>query len=141
MRALRARTAALLGALTLIAAIGFAQNKPEDLAQKSDVAWLALTDSGRYAESWKAASAMFQAAVSEEKWVDLVGKVRPPLGSVKARKFESADHTRTLPGAPDGDYVVVKFDTSFEHKEAAVETVVSSLDKDGVWRVAGYFIK
>jgi ribosomal protein S17E len=33
---------------------------------------------------------------------------------------------------------VAKFDTSFEHKQAAVETVVSKLDKDGSWRVGGY---
>ena len=118
-----------------------AQEKPEVQAQKSDEAWLALTDSGKYAESWKAASAMFQAGVSETKWESLIGKVRPPLGAVETRKLESAVYTRMLPGAPDGNYVVAKFDTSFEHKQAAVETVVSSLEKDGSWRVAGYFIK
>ena len=31
--------------------------------------------------------------------------------------------------------------SSFEHKKAAVETVTPMLDKDGHWRVSGYFIK
>jgi hypothetical protein len=45
------------------------------------------------------------------------------------------------PWAPDGSYVVLQFETRFEHKAAAVETVTSMLDRDGVWRVAGYFVR
>lgn len=47
----------------------------------------------------------------------------------------------SLPGAPDGKYVVIQYDTSFENKKAAVETVTPMLDKDGKWRVSGYYIK
>jgi hypothetical protein len=46
-----------------------------------------------------------------------------------------------LPGAPDGEYVVIQYESSFEHKQAAVETVTPMLDKDGTWRVSGYFIR
>ncbi len=46
-----------------------------------------------------------------------------------------------MPGAPDGEYVVIQYDSSFEHKQAAVETVTPMLDKDGKWRVSGYYIK
>jgi hypothetical protein len=35
----------------------------------------------------------------------------------------------------------VQFDTSFERKSAAVETVTPMIDPDGRWRVSGYFIK
>lgn len=37
--------------------------------------------------------------------------------------------------------VVIQYDTNFEHKSGAVETVVPKLEKDGNWRVSGYFIK
>lgn len=37
--------------------------------------------------------------------------------------------------------VVIQYDTDFEHKSGAVETVVPNLEKDGKWRVSGYFIK
>ncbi len=47
----------------------------------------------------------------------------------------------SLPGAPDGNYVVIQFKTTFEHKAQAVETVTPMLENDGVWRVTGYFIK
>ena len=46
-----------------------------------------------------------------------------------------------LPGAPDGEYVVFQFDTQFERKRAAVETVTPMCDPDGSWRVSGYFIR
>lgn len=118
-----------------------AQKTPEEMAQKSDISWLALTDAGKYAESWKEASAAFQAGVTEAKWESAAQAVRSPLGKVETRKLKDAVFTRTLPGAPDGEYVVAHFDTSFEHKQAAVETVVSSLEKDGSWRVTGYFVR
>jgi len=47
----------------------------------------------------------------------------------------------SLPGAPDGEYVLVQFATSFEQKKTAIETVTAMLDKDGTWRVAGDYIK
>jgi hypothetical protein len=58
-----------------------------------------------------------------------------------SRKFKSSQYTKTLPGVPDGEYVVIQYDTSFEHKQSAVETVTPMLDKDGKWRISGYFIK
>ena len=60
---------------------------------------------------------------------------------MQTRKIKSTTYTKTLPGAPDGEYVVLRYDTSFENKNSAVETVTPMLDKDGKWRVSGYFIK
>ncbi len=47
----------------------------------------------------------------------------------------------SLPGAPDGEYVVIQIQTSFENKKSAVETITPMLDKDGRWRVSGYQIR
>ncbi len=33
------------------------------------------------------------------------------------------------------------FTISFENKTDAIETVTPILDKDGIWRVSGYYIK
>jgi hypothetical protein len=43
--------------------------------------------------------------------------------------------------APDGEYVVIQFEASFENKKSAIETVTPMLDKDGNWRVSGYYVK
>ncbi len=103
--------------------------------------WLGVVDSGRYAESWSQASSLFRKQVSAEQWEKAVGSVRGPLGKLVARNLRGAHYSRTLPGAPDGEYVVLQYDGSFENKKEALETVVTMKEKDGAWRVAGYFIK
>jgi len=118
-----------------------AQQKPEQLAQQSAESWLTLVDSGKYADSWQEASQLFKAAVTKEQWQGALHGVRDPLGKLLSRKLKSATYTKILPGAPDGEYVVIQYETSFENKQSAVETVTPMLDKDGKWRVSGYFIK
>lgn len=53
----------------------------------------------------------------------------------------SANFTRSLPKAPEGEYVIIQYDTQFEKGDSSSETVVTMREKDGSWRVAGYFFK
>lgn len=111
------------------------------LAQASAKVWLAETDSGKYGDSWDHASAIVRNAISKPDWEKTVSSARSPFGAVLSRKVRSATYTKTLPGAPDGEYVVIVYDTSFEKKAAAVETVTPAREKDGSWKVAGYYIR
>ena len=104
-------------------------------------AWLALTDQGEYAQSWAEAASYFRTAVTQEQWVQSITAARSPLGAVVSRSLRSAESATSLPGAPDGEYVVIQYDTTFEHKQSAVETITPMRDTDGTWRVAGYYIK
>jgi hypothetical protein len=70
-----------------------------------------------------------------------VSRAREPFGKFMSRKVKSRTYATTLPGAPDGMYVTVVFDSAFERKAAAVETAVMTLDADAAWRVAGSFIR
>lgn len=63
------------------------------------------------------------------------------LGKVKNREFSKAEKHTSLPGVPDGQYVVIFFNSSFEKKKEGVETITPMLDKDGIWRVSGYYVK
>ena len=119
----------------------FAGDGPKEEARKPTEQWLALVDAGKFAESWKTAAGYFKTAVSEEQWEHSLGAVRKPLGGLVSRKLKSAKYTKSLPDAPDGEYVVLQFETSFANKKEAIETVTPMLDKDGKWRVSGYFIK
>lgn len=103
--------------------------------------WLAAVDQGQYAKTWKEAASYFRNAVTRDSWEQSIGAVRKPLGKRVSRTVKSVAYTTALPGAPDGEYVVIHFDTVFEHKAAAVETVTPMLDTDGKWRVSGYFIQ
>ncbi len=120
---------------------GFAAGKPEDFARKSAEQWLALIDAGKYAESWTTAAQYFKNAVSQDQWNASLEFVRKPLGALVSRQLQSAKYTKSLPGVPDGEYVVLQFHSSFTNKKVAIETVTPMLDKDGQWRVSGYYIK
>jgi hypothetical protein len=113
----------------------------EKLALAAAKAWLQLVDEGNYTESWNEASEYFKNAVTREQWEQTVRGVRGPLGETVSRTVKSMQYTTTLPGAPDGEYVVIQFDSSFTNKKTAVETITPMLDKDGMWRVSGYYIK
>lgn len=118
-----------------------AQESSTKTAQTSVEAWLSLIDNESYAASWDTAATLFRNAITQERWQAAVQTARTPLGQMKSRTLKSAITTTTLPGAPDGEYVVFQFNASFERKSAAVETVTAIREKDGTWHVGGYFIK
>ena len=122
-----------------VAAAGVPQKK--EAALSAAWKWLALIDGGNYSQSWREAASYFRNAVTPEKWEQSLRAYRKPLGKVISRKVKSESYETSLPGAPDGEYVVIRFETSFENKKQSIETVTPMLDEDGHWRVSGYFIK
>jgi Protein of unknown function (DUF4019) len=110
-------------------------------AESAAQSWLALVDAGDYGKSWNEAARNFRDSIAQADWVSRVSARRASLGAANARQEFSARFTRSLPGAPDGEYVVIQFRTSFEHKAAATETVTPMRDTDGIWRVSGYYIR
>ena len=140
MKPIRCISAVVI-AVFLLAPLGAVASSPEEEAVKAATDWLALVDSGNYAESWDTAAAYFKGSITKDQWEETLKGVRPPLGKSQSRKVKSKQYATSLPGAPDGEYVVIQFDTSFENKSTAVETVTPMKDADGKWRVSGYFIR
>jgi len=103
--------------------------------------WLALIDNSDTAESWNQAASLFKAAVSSEQWKASLEAAQVPLGKVVSRELKSKRYAEELPGAPDGEYVVIEYETSFQKKRNGTETITPMKDTDGEWRVAGYFVK
>ena len=102
--------------------------------------WLALVDKGDYFKSWDQAAEIFKKMVIKEEWQTKLNAYRMPLGKVSERKVMSKQYTKTLPDAPEGEYVVLQYETVFTSKQTITETITSMLEKDGKWRVAGYYI-
>jgi len=103
--------------------------------------WLQLLDVCQYDQSWKELSAFARKAVTQADWAKMLENFRTPLGKVITRKLQSAQYATTLPGAPDGQYVVLQFQTEFANKKSAIETITPMKDQDGQWRVSGYYLK
>ena len=133
-----------LAVVICLPVLGSAAEKHDDAEKKaveSAEAWLALVDQGKYGDAWDSAAEYLKDAVSKEDFAKSSGPARKPLGNVTLRELKSKQYATSLPGAPDGEYVVLQYKTAFENKKAAVETITPMLDKDKKWRVSGYFIK
>lgn len=104
------------------------------------LSWLALLDNSAWADSWRAGGAMFKAQVTEADWTTAVRSAREPFGAVVSRTPQSAERTNSLPGAPDGEYWIVQYQTAFANNPNGAETVV--LAREGAdLKVIGYFVR
>ena len=102
---------------------------PDDRARQ----WLVLVDDKNYAQSWSEASKAFQSRQKVEAWAAAAGAQRAPLGAVASRDLKSIDLGRA-------NVAVIRYDTVFAHKAAAVETVTLTFENGG-WAVTDYSVK
>lgn len=131
-----------VGILLTITLLG--QDPAQEAKQKATKAaesWLLLLDEGKFEESWETSASLARNKVSKEQWAQSMGSARSTFGALINRAVKTKEYATSLPGAPDGQYVIIQYETSFEKKQSAIETVTPMLDSDGHWRVSGYFIK
>lgn len=126
----------LLALIMSFSMLSHAQGSGGDAAKN----WLLLVDNGNYLGSWGQTALIFQQQVSAKQWSDALKKVRKPLGKVMSRtEIETSAHNG-LPGAPPGQYLLMRLRTDFANKLQATETLSLQM-QDGQWKVAGYFVK
>lgn len=116
------------------------QDSSQALARKAAEEWLALLDAGKYGESWDAADPGFKQTVTREAWEDQL-KSRAALGKLVSRKLAKSDLLTNPSFGPPGEYVAIRYESSFENLKSAVELVIPKLNKDGKWRVSNYLIR
>jgi hypothetical protein len=110
-------------------------------AVEAATGWLGIVDNGKYRDSWQASAQYFQDKVPQDQWESSLRQIRPPFGKVITRETSDVKYMTYIPGAPVGEYVVIQFKTDFEDKHGSIETVTVMLEKDGSWKVSGYFIR
>ena len=110
----------------------------EDEAAAAGVKWLTLLDDQQFEESWKQAGSMFRKEVKQEDWVAALKRSRAPLGKLVSRDSARVDFTKSLPAAPDGEYAIIHFKTSFDSK--AVTERLTLVKEDDRWQIAAYAI-
>jgi hypothetical protein len=131
----------LLGIL-LLCMWGAPLSRAEDEAgaRKVAEAWLAIHDAGRHGETWDASAKLVQDKIPREQWEKAMRAATESFGALKSRTVLSSSAVRELPGMPDGEYVVLTYRSSFEHKAQAVETIIPMLE-DGTWKVMTYRVR
>ena len=103
--------------------------------------WLVLLDTGKIGAAWDTAAQHLKSIVTRKKWIEGITAARKPFGKLDSRKAERFARAHQLPGAPDGDYSIVEFISTFKNGKVATEQVIWMLGEGDVWRVSGYFIR
>lgn len=132
---------ALLIAVLALTGVSFAADENLQAATTAAEQWLALVDSGHYGESWEQAASFFKEKVAKQDWLNEMNNGQASLGKMQSRQFKSAQYETKLPKAPEGKYFVLQYRTKFANAPDVVETVTPMLDRDGQWRVSGYYIR
>ena len=140
-RAVRFGVIAAVLIIAAAAGVRADEKTQEAAAQTVALGWLHEIDAGQSAQAWRQAAAPVKAAATADQFAKKMDETRAQLGAVTSRKFESATYATSLPGAPAGKYVVVVYATDFAGRRAAKEIVTPMLERDGHWRVSGYYIR
>lgn len=109
-------------------------------AQVVALEWLKLIDDEQYKTSWQQANSMVQQQVTAAQWQQALAAARQPLGALMSRSLNSQQEHSSLPGAPDGRYLILTLQSQFEHKQEAIETLTMKYHQ-GEWQPVGYFIR
>ena len=100
--------------------------------------WLSLVDDLKYEESWKEASSMFRNEVTQDQWIAALTRSRKPLGALVSRTRARIQFAKSLRGAPDAEYVILHFQTTFANKTATERLTL--VKEDRTWRLAAFGI-
>lgn len=102
---------------------------PDDRARQ----WLVLVDDKNYTQSWREAGTAFKTRQKNDAWAADAATKRGPLGAVASRGLKSIDLSRN-------NTAVVRYDTVFARKAAAVETITLNFENGG-WLVSDYTVE
>jgi len=116
--------------------------KPDPQAIAAAAQWLAIVDSGRYAQSYWALTARIRAGgqTGEQEWVSFLKARRAPLGRPISRALYRARFNTTIPVGPDGRYEFLDYKTKFQRKAQGLE-IVTLTKETGQWEMSGYHFK
>ena len=124
----------------LIGACTAAVLAPQDAAEATAEHFLSSIDQADYEASWIDTSAVLRENVSRNDWVAHLRSTRDSLGPVSHRESVSVEFLDSLEDAPDGEYAILTYASSFADKREAMEVVALSLEATSTWKVVGYYI-
>ena len=112
----------------------------EAAAQREALGFLGYLDHGRYADSYAYTGMLIRASNDRDAFALQIKKARAGTGALQSRNLIDASYATSVPGAPEGQYVLLHYQASFANRPEAVETLTLAFAK-GYWRVSGYYIK
>ena len=99
----------------------------EQAAERQALGFLGYLDHGRFADSYAYTGMLIRAQLDRDSYAKQLEKARAGVGALLSRELINATYATTLPGAPEGQYVVLNYGASFANRQQAEETVTLAL--------------
>lgn len=115
-----------------------AQNPADQTEQAREAAdaWLALFDADDIEATYEMAAETFKTQVEMQDWEAQAAQVKQAVGELDGRTYMETTYADELPQAPEGDYMIVQYDTQYANLNVT-EFVILVLDED-TWRMVGF---
>jgi hypothetical protein len=129
--------------LTYSARAQVAQSSPgteEQAAQRQALGYLGYLDQGRFADSYAYTGLLMRNQLDPQTYAAKIENMRSGVGALQGRQLIDANLVNSVPGAPEGQYIVVHYHANYLNLNDAVDTITLAFQK-GYWRVIGYYIK
>jgi len=110
--------------IMLTAPVGAEPSSPDRLSTQKALSFLELVDQGRYDDAWLSTSTLFQNLNNQDQWQSRQQAIRAGYGALSSRQIHLISYRQTYSLSPDGQYVVVQFESSYTNKADTIETVV-----------------
>lgn len=102
--------------------------------------FVTLLDAKVPGDAWQMFTPFAQISKPRDQWQELQQTLRTAYGPLEKRTLRGVTLQNRYTMLPDGRFAIVQFDTSFDKKQGAIETVVLARFEDGRWRVHDYVI-
>jgi hypothetical protein len=130
----------MLLALVLAACDSPTTTLHEEVARNAAEQWLATSDGGDHAGAWETAAPLFRGGMRKEVWEANQKAFYDQLGTPDRRDLIAAKYTASVPGAPEGEYVLIQYRRPVRAGGPVVETLTMKRFGEE-WRTAAYYIQ
>lgn len=98
-------------------------------------------DKGEYDQSWSKSDTVFQNTIPQNEWKDFLTELRKRTGKVVSRRLKDQNPAWNPRGLPEGAYMVIIYNTSFQNLPNVEELLTLRKGPDKKWRVLTYEVK
>jgi len=111
----------------------------EQAARNTAEKWLAKADGGDHAGTWDMTTPEFRVQIRKEDWKARQETFYQQLGRPTRRELIAAKYTTSVPGVPEGEYVLIQYRRPVSAGGPVLETITMRRAGDQ-WQTAGYWI-
>ncbi len=133
-------TTLIIVVLGTLLANGFAADTFPQKAIEAAEDFARSIDNEEFQEAYLNSASLLQLLHSEEDWIRSIRPTRDLLGQTLERSIKAVKMTSEYFGLPDGNYVLVYFETKMENKKKAAE-IVLMCEENTIWQPCSYSIK